>query len=68
MKGAEKDALGREVCDLVLSASMSAGDVPIYTQVGALDWDQGRILKKRINHDTQHGRKLFPTYLFITES
>ena len=47
---------------------MSAGDVPIYTQVGALDWDQGRILKKRINHDTQHGRKLFPTYLFITES
>ena len=59
---------GREVCDLVLSASMSAGDVPIYTQFGALDWDQGRILKKRINHDTQGGRKLFPTYLSSIES
>ena len=28
---------GREVYDLVLSASMSSGDVPIYTQFGALD-------------------------------
>lgn len=69
-KGAKKILIRdcREFWDLDLPASMFAGDVPFTLQLGTLSLGPGKVLKKRLNHNRQGGRKLFPTYLSSLKS
>lgn len=62
--GTGKDPHGRQKRGLWPGlASLQICWCSFYTQLEPLGWDQGRVLKKRLNQNRQGGRKLSPIYL-----